>query len=199
MRRLLILALGLWGCATPPPQPQDIEVSGTYTHVMTELAFPQAQGAFIREFVTRYDPGAFNVSGTYRAIAPYAAIATLYHYPATSDLSPPSPEEVVQHFQQVRDNLTRGNPGAVPRSHTALQARINGFELYGLSASYSVEEFPALGGPVITWVYLFPLDGWYLKYRFTHVAEDEEFLVPLEQEFISLTRWPLPEATGSAP
>ena len=188
---LLLVAL-LVGCASSP-RVNVIPSGETFHHKYTGLEFPLAIGGYVRNSVNSYDPDSVNVSGNYNTRFPNYALATIYHYPATEDGSPPSRETITKHFEQVRDDLTQARSDSTLRAASPIEHEINGFTLSGGMAEYDVPSFKGFDGPVRSSIYLFAIGGWYLKYRFTHSPSSADFIVPLQNEFMTLTRWPAPE------
>lgn len=188
------MATLLSGCATPSAPPDTVRVhpSGTYRHAFTELALPESYAGFTRLHVTEYSPDKSNVSGHYNDEGIPSA-ATIYHYPATADVSPPTREELLAHFEQTMGDVTRHTPAAELLGSGGVTATINGFDLSGAHARFRLPAHPAFPGEVDSHLYLFALDGWYLKFRFSHPETVAETAIPREHEFIAAVRWPVPD------
>jgi hypothetical protein len=188
------VAILLVGCTTrgpsEPPAPTRLYPEGTYRHAFIGLEFPERTASFERAYVTEYDPQKANVSGHYwdRSV-PVAA--TSYVYPATDDASRPTRQAFLDHFGQARADVERATPQAKEMSAGPTRMKINGFELAGLHARF---QLPPAGqsGTLDSHLDLFPLDGWYLKFRFSHPWEAREEAIESEREFIRSVRWPVP-------
>lgn len=202
MRGLAVLcvvsAALLVSCTTPtepaaPFEPRVLRPDGEYRHAYTELAFPERSGPFRRLYVKEYDPDRANVSGHYAVpmIAPGAA--TIYHYPATFDASPPSREEFIAHFERAKAEVLRVYPGAMLVWSGGIEQEINGFRLSGAHARYTLHGRSISSGTIDSHLYLFALGGWYLKFRFSHPYELSADLIPQERQFMSSTSWPIPD------
>ena len=195
---LVGLALGVAGCASPdgspqPFEPKTVQPEGTYRHAYIALEIPERSGPFQRTHVTVYDPLGADVSGHYASGPDLPIAATIYVYPATPDASSPSREQFVEHFEQTKSDVFRVSPGSTLVRSGGVDGTMNGLELSGAHAQYALPSYPGLSGEVDSHLYLFVLDGWYVKFRFTHPMEVAEEAIALEQEFIASTTWPLPE------
>ena len=193
---LVVLLLAV-GCVSPnaddePFQPRKVRPAGPYLHAYTELVFPERSGLFERAYVTEYDPGRANVSGHYSSPASLPSIATVYHYPATAEGSAPSAEEFLAHFEQTKADVRQAWPAAALTHSGGVTAEINGFSLNGAHARFSVYH-TAFEGEADSHLYLFALDGWYLKFRFTHPVAIADEIIPMERRFIGATTWPIPD------
>lgn len=166
-------------------------------HVFTQLEMSERIGLFERDYVTEYDPDAVNVSAHYSGPRSLPALATVYHYPATADVTPPSAEEVSGHFERLMSDVGRASPGAELIGTHIVRFEVNGFDLRGAHARFSLTDHPTFAGPVDSHLFLFSLDGWYLKFRFSHPMEIADDVIPLEAEFISATKWPIPEESAT--
>jgi hypothetical protein len=191
----------------PPATPVDpvgippatrVDPVGTYRHAFTGLALPERYGDFVRLYVTEYDPDKANVSGHYRDAA-IRSNATVYHYPATADLSPPSREEFIAHFEQTMGDVMHQKPRAKLLASGGYEAIVNGFQLAGAHARFTLPAPEALYVPTDSHLYLFALDGWYLKFRFSHPETATKVAIEKEQEFIEAVEWPVPGAAEARP
>ena len=176
--------------------PQTFQPDGLYRHAFIQLEFPAQVDIFDRLYVTQYDPDGANVSGHYAAPRSFPSQGTIYVYPATFDLSAPSLEEFVAHFEQIKSNVDEASPGAELTESGGISMEINGYELGGAHARYTLRDHPVYEGPVDSHLYLFALDGWYLKFRFSHPSRIAEEIIPHEHAFISSTRWPTPDSVA---
>ena len=180
------------GCPTVPVKRQ-FNPEGVYRHSFTQLAFPEQSGSFDRMYVTEFDPDSTDVAGHYRGPTALPIVATVYHYPATAGAAAPTEEEFIAHFEQTKRDVTQTYPGVRITHSGGVVAKINSFELSGAHASFSIPDFPAYAGPADSHLYLFALDGWYLKFRFSHPAEVASDALPREHDFIESFTWPIPE------
>jgi hypothetical protein len=180
-----------------PPGPRREQPAGTYRHVATGLELPETLGPYTRTHVTVYDADGFDVSGHYALEGPLRGIATVYHYPATVDGSPPGDAVVLEHFESLKRDLIRVRESATWISESDVVTRINGFALTGRRAVYVLDGADPGAEPLISQVLLYPLDGWYLKLRFSHPESESAAVEPLEQELLSAIRWPVPEEARS--
>ncbi len=89
--------------------------------------------------------------------------------------------------------VERENPSAQVTSKGGIEAMINGFEMSGAHARFTIADFPAYSGPTESHLYLFALGGWYLKFRLSHPAEIASEVSPREKAFIESFTWPIPE------
>lgn len=194
---LLAISAVVAGCVSHQG-PRRLEPDGPYLHPATSLEYPVRSGVFSREYVTEYDPDGFNSSGHYSSPRTLLITATVYHYPANATASPPTPEEFVDHFEQVLGDISRNTP-AGRRLKTEWERHvINSFELNGLHSVFEFERFHDYSGPVRSHAYLFALEGWYLKFRFTHPADIDEGAVEHEVDLIRSIRWPRPDSPPAA-
>lgn len=193
----IVATLLLAACAGSPPPgagpaPGRVLPVGTYRHAFTELALPPQLGSFERLYVTEYDPEKANVSGHYQDDAIPSA-ATVYHYPANATVTPPTNEEFVAHFAQTMQDIEGANATAERVSMASVEATINGFRLTGAHARFRLPEHPAFYGPADSHLYLFALDGWYLKFRFSHPDHTAGVAIEEERKLIQRIEWPIPE------
>lgn len=188
--------LGL-GCAKPVeppvPEPRIVHPTGIYRHAYIQLEMPGQIGPFERIYVTEYDPDRANVSGHYEAADPYRGVATIYVYPANADAAPPDRAAFIGHFELMSAHVRRIHPLAKPIREGGAEMEVNGFTLQGAHASFLLPDHPAFDGPVDSHLYLFALDGWYLKFRFSHSEALAADLIPHEQRFIESITWPVPD------
>jgi hypothetical protein len=192
--RALLIALLVGGLACAQlPGPRTITRPGPYRHAYTELLFAEHLGRFDRLYITEYTPDASNVSGHYQGPRALPSNATVYLYPATPDASRPHEKQVLAHFEQAKNDIRSVHPAATLGSEEILTTAINGFELNGLHAVYTLPKFPLYDGLSESHIYLYVLDGWYLKFRFSHPQSISTEVSAYEREFISAFTWPTPE------
>ena len=187
--------LGL-GCTTPVdqpiPEPRILHPTGIYRHAYIQLEMPEQIGPFQRTYVTEYDPDRANVSGHYDAADPYRSVATVYVYPANADVAPPDRASFIEHFEQMSAHVRQIHPLAKSIRSGGAEMEVNGFTLQGAHARFLLPDHPSFGGPVDSHLYLFALDGWYLKFRFSHPEGLAADLIPHEKRFIESITWPVP-------
>ncbi|MCH8243102.1 MAG: hypothetical protein IH897_10905 [Planctomycetes bacterium] len=133
------------------------------------------------------------MAGHYSLAGSLRGAATIYLYPANANASPPDRDAFIAHFEQTKSDVILGSPLATFLQSGGVEAKINGFELAGAHARYLLPEHPMLSGPVDSHLYLFVLDGWYLKFRFSHPEDISDEVIPMEQRFISSVTWPVPD------
>jgi hypothetical protein len=192
---LLLLAISVTACAGPSG-PRRIEEAGPYTHVSTDLVFPEKIGVFRRQYVTEYDEEGYDASGHYQSPRTLLITATVYHYPANQTASPPTNDEFVSHFRQVVGDVDRTTPGGRLVTTEKVTYEINTFNFTGLHSAYAYDSFRGYNSDVRTHIYLFVLDGWYLKFRFTHPADVDEGATIEEINMMKAMKWPIPPLTG---
>ena len=200
IQALLLFAVGFTvACAGAfgPPEafsPRRVELTGTYVHPGTSLEYPERIGVFRRLFVTEYDPDGYDSSGHYASPESLLITARVYHYPATVDVTPPTSDEFVDHYAQVLADITSSTAGGKLIGTEWEPREINSFELNGLHSIFEFEEFGTYHAPVRSHVYLYVLDGWYLKFRFTHPADIDVGATEHEVKLIESIRWPRPDS-----
>jgi hypothetical protein len=193
---LLVSLLALFAACVSPTGPRRIEESGPYSHVVTELGFPERVGVFRRTHVTEYDPDGYNASGHYQSPRTLLITATVYHYPANQTASPPAGDEFNNHFRQVVSEIDQATPGGRRLETESVTYNVNSFSLTGLHTAYEYDRFHGYNSEVKTHIYLFILDGWYLKFRFTHPADIDEGATAEEVKMIEAMSWPIPPAAA---
>jgi hypothetical protein len=187
--------IAVLGCSTPQTasfSPTTFTPQGDYQHVITGLKFPREVGRYERHHVSRYDQEFHNVSGHYELRAPNWGIATIYHYPASGDGSFPTYAELESKFEEAKRDIAFTRSGATLVSEAESLASVNGASLKGRKATYSVDWPDDDEGPITSSLYVYALENWYLKFRFSHAESDSQHAARLEMEFIEAIRWPIP-------
>ena len=187
----LFLALILSGCLSASG-PRRVEPSGVYKHVITELEYPERIGVFRRQYVTEYDADGYDAAGHYGTPTTLGITATVYHYPATATAVAPTDEEFSNHFKQVHQEVLRSAEGGTMLSVEAETHEVNSFSLQGMHSVYAFDSLRGYNAEVRSHLYLFVLDGWYLKFRFTYPSEIDEGGRGHAAEMIRLMKWPIP-------
>jgi hypothetical protein len=193
-RASLLGLLAALGCATPHVQenlPLDFYPEGDYQHVITGLTFPTEIGWYKRTRVSRYDTEFYNVSGHYELEGPPWGIATVYHYPAAADGSFPTYSEIYSEFEAAKRDLLLTRESATLISESDSQAMVNGMSLLGHTAAYSLDQPENIDGAMVSTLYLYTVENWFLKFRFTHWEIESPRVVPHEKDFIETIQWPI--------
>jgi hypothetical protein len=191
----LLGLLAALGCATPPAQeglPLDFYPEGNYQHVITGLTYPTEVGWYKRIRVTSYDTGFYNVSGHYELQGPPRGIATVYHYPAAADGSFQTYSEIYSEFEAAKRDILLTHESAILNSESDTQVMVNGMSLLGHTAVYSIDKPENNDGPMVSSLYLYALENWFLKFRLTHWEIESPRVVPHEKAFIEAIEWPIP-------
>jgi hypothetical protein len=192
-----LAVISVAACATPESGPRRVVPDGIYHHIATGLEFPQRSGVFERLYVTEYDSQGLDVSGHYQSPLSLGIIATVYHYPATSDLSPPTRGQVYEHLRQIERDVEVVTRGAEHVGDSVETFAINGISIDCVHAEY---RLPALGtaeGRFLSHVYLFVLGGWYLKFRISYPEDAPDEVHEHCRRFIESIRWPIPESPAA--
>jgi hypothetical protein len=154
----------------PTSDPTMEAPASAYTHDGLGMAFPEAVGGFQQLDVTEYDSAANDVGIGYRN-GTLLIEATVFVYPSRRPTPAGSPPDQ-QHFEGVKSEIEAVHEGAaVVRANddTMLAGHL------GKHASYQFEAvFAGERRELTSDVYLFGIDDWYIKYRFTYPEDGAE-------------------------
>jgi len=190
MKKTLIVILTatlLAGCQTNStqflPNPETVEIAGSYTNAPSGMVYPVAEDGFRRITISRYDTEERYTSAGYDFYQPPELIAaTVFMRPSPPFTSFGSPEDVVASAQSElcesayearKARVLEFHPGANLLSEEMTGSTKSGSSTLGWSAVYEYEE--ALAGvlqPVHSRLDMlcYIKEEWNLIYRFTYPA-----------------------------
>ncbi|MCL5076333.1 MAG: hypothetical protein M1136_11940 [Chloroflexi bacterium] len=189
--------------ATQPAsqEPSQINVEGPYTHPGLKMRFPERIGDFERGKVLRYDQSEEDVSVGYNLLSPrYPVVATVYVYPGVRVVSIGSLPKVVaqakalieeREFSAVKNEILKWYPGATSVTEDEALLDQPGRTLKGRKLTFKFERVVAgTRLPMLSETYLFTLDKWFIKYRFTYPEQSHDLATAQIREFMTSLQWP---------
>jgi hypothetical protein len=160
--------------ARTPPGVTAIEASGSWRHPASGLVFPDSVGNFRRVSINRYDEAGTDVGVGYNHEVGGELVAfTVYVRPPVT-LRTGEPASLEQQFRMEKQVVRSRHPGASESWSRAVALLGEGVPRSGFAAEFGyTETFAGLPQPVVSRLYLFESDGWFIKYRVTFAATAE--------------------------
>jgi hypothetical protein len=196
---IVLLAAFLFGCPGKNPTPESFifnPTTGEYTHGKSGFVFPSNVGNFKINETKQYDPSGLDVSAGYSMNEPQRqGLLTVYVYPAIKDYSifpvpqlGKTPEKfIVQHYEGVKDEIINYYRAELVSEEEA-NFDIGGGNRPGRKATFRWSA--ADGQKVLSHLYLFVHEGWFIKYRITHHEKQESLVNQEVAQFMSKLAWP---------
>lgn len=182
---IILLAIGLVSVAAcvqvrTVPEQSEVSVGGTYRHTASGMEFPERIESFYRVRVTRFDSAERDVGVGYELLEPSTepsvialgkqASVTVYIYPS-SDLS------LDAHFEAVKAETLKAHPSGVVVEEKEMETVQTGEKITGWAVTFSFsEEFAGTEQPLLSHLYLFKREAWFVKYRVTHPTANRELV-----------------------
>jgi hypothetical protein len=184
------LSLTLFDCAdTQLPLPDGSSVvltEGTYFHRYSNMEFPERVGGFQRKRLVTYDPDEQHLSVRYDLVTSGRDVAaTIFVYPC-ADTGDDSNNQDQHHFDALKVHIMKDHPEAVLVYEGEVKFRRAGEIRRGKMASFKFTDVFAYGVErLLSHVYLFRNDKWFIEYRITYPQVQHDAVVDEVNKFLS--------------
>ena len=200
---LLVLSCLLCGCPSiqfiNPNAPERLIVNGIYTHKHSGIQFSTQIGSFVREKILVYEQPEKNISVGYNCVTyPSLVALTVYVYPVDTTVSKLkgdiTPNELNllfgTHFNKLKETILAYHRGARLISDDKIFLNQAGRIYEGTKATFEYKQsFSGLMQEVVSSIYLFIYDDYFIKYRVTYPRSMVNKAVPVTEEFIRTFFW----------
>jgi hypothetical protein len=188
---LLVALLPLAACpGVSGPQPASIRVNGTYEHPASGLAFPESVGAFRRGEITPFDREGRNIGVGYNYEGTDALVAFTVYVRRPLVLESGEVASLGRQFAIERDVIRQYHPDASEAWSLEVEISEADRKLPGYAAEFRYrEQFNFARRDVVSFLYLFDRDGWFVKYRITYAERGEAASERVFGEFLKIAPW----------
>lgn len=195
----IVLLLFVSACTEYPtglepdqPAAAEVYVKGDYVHEASGMEFPVKVDSFKRTNLFRYDKGLRNFSAEYqlRNLLGRAAVVKVYIYPA-SIVSRGDQPDLKGHFREVKASLLDIYPDANDVAEGTIKIGQDWGGERGLAFSFKHKSDKLFKKKLcLSHTYLFLHGPWYIKYRVTYPAKEQEKTDAKVGHFMHLLNWP---------
>jgi hypothetical protein len=195
---VLGLCSALLGCpSVTPPGVLAIRSDGPWEHPASGLRFPEQVASYQRVVINQYDAAGTNVGVGYNYESLAASVAfTVYVRPPLT-LESGATASLAEQFDIERQVIHAHHAGGDEAWVHEASAVTERGSVPAKAAEYRYDqEFSDGRRPVVSQLYLFDRDGWFVKYRVTFAKAQEERARVLVEAMLSSAPW---GAIGSAP
>ncbi len=173
-----------------PPGATRINATGTWIHQASGLPFPERIANYRRGAINQYDRRGTDVGVGYNFEGDDASVAfTVYVRPPVT-LESGAPASLAEQFEIEKEVIRIHHPGTREswvREESFLTEKI---PVLAKSAEFEyTENFSLHRQPVISQLYLFEREGWFIKYRLTFAKDQEQQARQVARRMLEKAPW----------
>ena len=164
--------------------PKTLSIRGPYTHLASNIMFPEGIESFHREEIRIYAPSEMDIGVGYNLDDILSPIAvTVYVYPSTH-------AKLEDEFQEIIQVTISAHQGAklIAKEQTSLNQAGKSYRGWKATLEYK-GVFAHRKRDVISFIYLFNYDNWSIKYRITYPRKTSENAIKHIDNFINQFKW----------
>lgn len=188
---VLVLGLFVTGCIKNTPIGQSSTVSTDsstdYKMPASGFVFPLNVARLDRGETKQYDSAGQDVSVGYNSAHPDIKITTYVYIIPTRQPA----ETLSKHFLFCKSEVVRMRSSARLLSDGPVKVKIGTDTQPGMHAQYTyAEDLFGSSQEVLSEVYLFTYNGWFVLYRITYPKSDESICKPVIKKYLEDLKWP---------
>ena len=172
------------------PQPTPIRVQGSYTHPASRLEFPEQVAGFRRGEITQFDAQGENLGVGYDYEAADATVAFTVYVRRPLVFEDGEPESLGRQFAVERSVIRRYHEDNAELWSLDVEMEAAGRSLPGYAAEFRYNDlFAYARHDVVSFLYLFDRDGWFVKYRITYAEPQDAAASAVVARLLATAPW----------
>jgi hypothetical protein len=184
-------ALAMAACpSVSGPRPTPIHAQGSYTHPASRLEFPETVAGFHRGEITQFDAHGENLGVGYDYEAADASIAVTVYVRRPLMLEDGEVESLGSQFAIERELIRRYHQDTAEQWSLDVEMEAAGRSLPAYAAEFRYNDlFAYARHDVVSFLYLFDSDGWFVKYRITYPEPQDAAASAVVARLLATAPW----------